>query len=1147
MDDNNKGLRQKRVAQRPRMDEMSKPRIPEPDTASDRPARRPRPLARTRRVLHHLGQVCFGCSVVALAAVLLGLAVLASGVNAPGWIAAELADRINRDLDGQSLSFAHIGLDLDEGMAPRVTLRDVSVRGDAGQRLLDLSALDITLSRAGLLQGAVRPAKMRLDGGRLVLRRQTSGALSIALDGMTDLQGTVPEQIGAFLARPQFSALREVTTDNLNLRYEDARAGRAWTADGGQARLERDGDVVTLRGNVTVLGARDYATAIEVNYQGKVGSKSAEFGFRFDDMPARDIAGQSPALVWLAALDAPISGALRAAVDDDGQLGPVNATLQIGAGAVHPNPGTTPIPFEAARSYFTYDPDAQEIRFSELSVDSSWGRARAEGTARLVGIEDGWPRALQAQITFDEIVADPADLYPAPVSLEGASMDLSLRLDPFELSMGAAYLADQGRMLRLSGDIRARPDGWALSLEAGMDAIAHDRLLALWPRAIKPKTRDWIAENVRKGALSDIQFALRAEAGAAPNFFLGFAFEDLTAVYVRDVPPIKAASGHASISDNRFVLYLERGHVDAAEGGRIDISGSSFAIPDIRIKRGPAQALINADGPITAALSLLDAPPFRFLTKAGRPVTLADGTARLKGRLDFLIKKQLTPAEVAFEVDGTLRDLRSETLVAGRVLTARRLSLAASNDRIEIGGEARVDGMPLQGTWAMPIGPETGGASRVQGRIELSPRVAKAFGIGLPPGSLSGAGRGEIEIDFARDTPPRFALTSDLAGVGLRLPQLGWSLAEAQTGQLDVTGRLGELPRIDALRVDGPGLQLRGSVTLDPGGGLRRAEFARVEIGDWLNAPVTLIGRGPGVPPRIEVTGGRVDLRRTPDFGGGSGAAEGGPVTLRLDQLQVSDTIAITPFAADLDLADGPRGRFTGRLNGTAPIRGDIVPQEGRTAFRIFSDDAGGLLAAAGLLRQSRDGRMALTLTPAPPKGSFDGVLEIKDLRVRDAPALAALFNTISVVGLLEQLGGRGLHFASIDARFRLTPTRLTLLEGSAVGASVGISMDGYYDLARRKIDMQGVISPVYVLNAIGQLFTRRGEGLIGFNYTLKGPASDPQVSVNPLSALTPGFLREIFRRPAPQVEGGGAPDADRRPEPETDRSNIPELQGIGG
>jgi hypothetical protein len=106
--------------------------------------------------------------------------------------------------------------------------------------------------------------------------------------------------------------------------------------------------------------------------------------------------------------------------------------------------------------------------------------------------------------------------------------------------------------------------------------------------------------------------------------------------------------------------------------------------------------------------------------------------------------------------------------------------------------------------------------------------------------------------------------------------------------------------------------------------------------------------------------------------------------------------------------------------------------------------------------------------------------------------------------------------------------------------------MDGYYDLVRRQMDMQGVISPVYVLNAIGQLFTRRGEGLIGFNYTLKGPEISPRVAVNPLSALTPGFLREMFRRPAPQVEGGGPPDARSPPETRGDGAQIPDLQGTG-
>ena len=253
--------------------------------------------------------------------------------------------------------------------------------------------------------------------------------------------------------------------------------------------------------------------------------------------------------------------------------------------------------------------------------------------------------------------------------------------------------------------------------------------------------------------------------------------------------------------------------------------------------------------------------------------------------------------------------------------------------------------------------------------------------------------------------------------------------------------------------------------------------------------------------------------------------------------MRISDGIALTGFEAALDTRGGASGSFTARVNGRTRVEGDVIPSRaGRSAFRIRSGDAGGLLAAAGILEDARNGRLDLTLTPVGAPGTYDGVLAIEQLRVKRAPALAALLNTISIVGLLEQFYGQGLHFAAVDGRFRLTPERLTVLESSAVGASVGISMDGYFDLATKRMDMQGVLSPIYLLNAIGGALTRRGEGLVGFNFSLRGTSQDPAVTVNPLSALTPGFLREMFRRAPPQVDGAPPP----APEPETSRDSEP-------
>jgi hypothetical protein len=46
----------------------------------------------------------------------------------------------------------------------------------------------------------------------------------------------------------------------------------------------------------------------------------------------------------------------------------------------------------------------------------------------------------------------------------------------------------------------------------------------------------------------------------------------------------------------------------------------------------------------------------------------------------------------------------------------------------------------------------------------------------------------------------------------------------------------------------------------------------------------------------------------------------------------------------------------------------------------------------------------------------------------------------------------------------------------------------------------------------IGRIFTsERGGGLFAASYSVRGPTADPDVSVNPLSVLAPGFLRGLF------------------------------------
>ena len=145
------------------------------------------------------------------------------------------------------------------------------------------------------------------------------------------------------------------------------------------------------------------------------------------------------------------------------------------------------------------------------------------------------------------------------------------------------------------------------------------------------------------------------------------------------------------------------------------------------------------------------------------------------------------------------------------------------------------------------------------------------------------------------------------------------------------------------------------------------------------------------------------------------------------------------------------------------------------------------MLNPAGVFESGRGGALNLTLIPAQRDGHYNGSLEIKNMRVKDAPALAELLSAVSVVGLLEQLDGKGLAFNTVSADFILTPDQVVITKSKAVGASLGLTMDGTYDLESEVMNMQGVVSPLYFVNGVGQLVSREGEGLIGMNYKMRG------------------------------------------------------------
>jgi uncharacterized protein YhdP len=86
-------------------------------------------------------------------------------------------------------------------------------------------------------------------------------------------------------------------------------------------------------------------------------------------------------------------------------------------------------------------------------------------------------------------------------------------------------------------------------------------------------------------------------------------------------------------------------------------------------------------------------------------------------------------------------------------------------------------------------------------------------------------------------------------------------------------------------------------------------------------------------------------------------------------------------------------------------------------------------------------------------------------------------------------------------------------------GSQVGLTARGQVDLRRKQFDLNGTVVPLYGLNwalskipLVGPFLSgREGEGAFAVTYSVKGPLDQPQISVNPLAVLAPGFIRDLF------------------------------------
>jgi hypothetical protein len=1035
-----------------------------------------------------------------------------------------LESKLGENVSNMEMAMSETGLSKGESLFnPKLVFRDVVIREVNGAPILKLPKISADSNIVTGLYKSPESGRLLIEQADLFLWRDRTGKFNLSASEdpvSSDFLKSLDRAIDSFFSLPVAKNIQSFELTDVALTYLDGKLTRLYELEHGNLQVAVEGKELSISSAFKLARKNEEPTLLRFSGRRTKGDTSSDITFKVDNADPVTLADQIPALDWLRNIQADASASIVISLGEETTVVKMDGVLELGAGRLRATPTNSAAAFRSAKAYFDYDADQDAIGFSNFELDANQGTLIGSAFTTMTRNLAGTVTGGNTDLTIEKLTLNRPDVFENEIAFQNGSVQVEMVANPFHVKVNKAVINQDDMALVASGDLWALTEDWQSQFQIRLDQVQADQLKALWPTIYIPKTRRWITENLQKGRVSDFNGFFSRQNGKAA-FDFKFAFDDVTTGLVKTVEPLTGGAGEGNLTNEQITLSLDAGILKPTGNEPLDISGSVFHIPNIQLRPAIGQISLSAKGDLKSALEVLDAPKFQFISKFGKTTDAASGDASIKGWLELPLVKGVAQDQIKFDFAGVARDVESSKLIKGHKLDADKVSISASDSEISLSGDANVDGVPVNFNWAQSFIENPSKTSELTADLTLSQKSLSAFNIALPEGAFSGSAPARLNIDLPAGRPAKFQLSSSLKGSQMRIDSLGWRKGKNAKAKLKVSGVFSEPAEIEKIDLAASGLTAQGKVNLNSDGSFQSAEFPTVKLGKWLSTSVKLTGQGTSAVTQLK--GGRVDLRQLNLNAGNGGKA--GPLEVSLDRLRITDTLELTSFSSSIKRNGAPSGQFKARVNGGAQISGVLSKGKYGTKIKVRGKDAGAILRSAGMLDNIRDGALTLSLEPAKEAGVYTGSFVVDNLRMLHSNSLAALMDGLSLVGLLQKLEKEGIRFNEAKGWFTLRPEGVELREVSMVGVSMGMSLKGWYASKSKTVDFDGVITPIYAVNGAfervaGKLFGRqKGEGLFSFVYTMKGSAADPKVRVKPLSILTPGVFRQIFRTDIPKPE----------------------------
>ena len=978
------------------------------------------------------------------------------------------------------------------------------VEKDAVRPIARIREVSVTLSVRALAEGKIAPTSLEIIRPRIRLIRDESGAFELDMGGPPAQAGSQPdtqpdtqpetgtgsntdvlalllnELSGPAQTGSSLRYLNRVSVIGAALRLEDRQLGINWGARHADITVERA--LVGLRATFDL--DIDLQTSRPELHGEATFERSAEridVKFDFARVNASQLGDQFAALAGLKTLMAEFSGNGNLRIGLDGDIQRAEFTLNSGQG-----------------SFIAPGVNAPPYAFKSLAIDGRLNR------------------------------------NPDQIQIAGATVDF-----------GSTKVTLAGVVTRV-GAIAA------VNATVTIPSMPADDLKKFWPPDAANGARAWVTANMRDGVYRDTTASLTAriqiDGKNAGNVTVDsingrMNISGVTIDYLNPMPPLKNVVATGTFSDGRFDFAAQGGNVGdlALDGGTVAISGIRSGTDTLALT-----ALIR--GPVRSALDIVAHPRLNLLSKVGLKTEGAAGAHTTRLELKIPLLKDLKAEEVRVKSVSDITGLALADVVKSRGVTDGTVSLSIDNDAMTAKGTALYAGTKADFEWQQDFTGSNNVETRIAAKATVDAGMREIFDV-----FMRDRIEGPVPINFIyeerRDKTETFSAGLNLTDAKFSLPGFEWekSAGTEATAEVAILMTDGKITALPQFRIDAGEFRMAGKGTFNPGapdntanGGdaagnpvVETLDIERFILGDTSFSAT--VRRAADRSFTIDVSGGGFDAAPfiSQDLGGiDAPDLPALSLTGTFGRFWVGQAAPTSNVRMELkrDSTRWERIVVEGALpEGGKAISIKMLPTPEGHNLEIYSADAGSLLKAMDVTDSIRTGIIEINgVRKGGPNAPWRGIAEMKRFRVADAPNFARLLTIASLTGINDTISGKGISFARLSFPYVFENEVATITEARAVGSELGITATGRIDFGKDAIDIDGTIIPAYTINSllgqipvIGTILTgEKGGGIFAASYKISGPVEKPKISVNPLSALAPGFLRKL-------LDGGGSSPTD--------------------